>query len=104
MTANSSGYYPLLHRILVQPIEVEIKKGTIFIPEEVSNRDEMVQVEGVIIACGPEVFSDKPNSRVPKPGDIVLFAKLAGFFVKGEDGKKYRMINDLDLVAIKGGN
>ncbi len=101
---NTSGWFPLLHRVLVLPTEVEIKKGAIYIPEEISNRDEQVQVVGVVVATGPEVFSDKPNSVVPKEGDTVMFSKLAGFFVLGEDGKKYRMINDLDLVAVQGRN
>ena len=99
---NTSGWFPLLHKVLVLPEEVEIKKGAIFIPDEVSVRDEQAQVQGVLVAVGPEVFSDKPNSVIPKPGDTVMFAKLAGFFVAGDDGKRYRMIQDLDLVALKG--
>ena len=100
--SNTSGWFPLLHRVLVKPVEVEIKKGAIYIPDDVTMRDEQAQIEGVVVALGPEVFSDKPNSVMPKPGDTVMFAKLAGFFVKGVDGQKYRMINDLDLVAVKG--
>ena len=99
---NNSGWFPMLHRVLVMPIEVEIKKGAIYIPDEISARDEQAQVEGFFIAAGPEAFSDKPHSTLPKPGDKVMFSKLAGFFVLGDDGKKYRMINDLDLVSIKG--
>lgn len=99
---NTSGVFPLLHRVLVKQAEVEIKKGAIYIPDDISIRDEMAQVEGVVIAVGPEVFSDQPNSSLPKAGDVVLYAKLAGFFVLGDDGCKYRIINDLDLVAVKG--
>ena len=99
---NNSGWFPLLHKIIILPEEVDIKKSMIYVPEEFTARDEQVQVLGTVVACGPEVFSDKPNSTVPKPGDVVMFAKLAGHFFKGVDGIKYRMIQDLDIVAVKG--
>ena len=99
---NMSGWFPLLHRVLVLPEEVEIKKGAIYVPEEFTARDEQAQVTGVFVAAGPEAFKDQRNSVLPKPGDNVMFGKLAGFFVRGADGKKYRMINDLDLVAVQG--
>jgi len=99
---NESGWFPLLHKIVVIPEEVEIKKSAIYVPEEFTQRDDQAQVMGTVVACGPEVFSDKPNSVVPKPGDVVMFAKLAGYFFKGSDGKKYRMIQDLDLAAVRG--
>ena len=99
---NTSGWFPLTHSVIVIAAEVEIKKGAIYIPDEFTARDEQAQVQGTIIACGPETFSDKHSSVVPRPGDVVMFAKLAGYFFKGVDGKKYRMINDLDLKAVRG--
>lgn len=102
MSENTSGWFPALHRVLVLPEELEIRQGAVYIPEEITLKDEQVQIEGVVIGCGPEVFGDQPNSTVPKIGDTVMFAKLAGFFIKGVDGKRYRMINDLDIVAFKG--
>lgn len=106
--SNTSGWFPLLHRVLVKPEETELekleKKSGLIISGLETVREEQAQVTGTVVAAGPEVFSDKPNSRVPQEGDVVMFAKLAGFFVKGADGQKYRMINDLDIVAIKGYN
>jgi len=103
---NSSGWWPCLHRVLVLPEETEIQKTAtssgIYLPDEITARDEQANVAGVFIAAGPEAFKDQKNSVLPKAGDKVMFGKLAGFFVAGDDGKKYRMINDLDLVAIKG--
>jgi len=99
---NGSGWFPLTHSVIVITEEVEIKKGAIFVPDEFTVRDEQAQVQGILVACGPETFSDKRNSRIPQPGDRVMFAKLAGYFFKGDDGKKYRMINDLDLKAVRG--
>lgn len=99
---NKTGWFPMLHKIIIVPEEVDIKKGAIYVPEEFTARDEQVQVLGTVVACGPEVFSDKPNSQAPKPGDVVMFAKLAGYFFKGIDGKKYRMIQDLDICAVQG--
>lgn len=101
---NNSGWFPLLHKIIVLPKDAEIKKGQVYIPEEFTQRDDQIQVEGVVVALGPEVFSDKRNSVAPKLGDTIMFGKLAGSFFKGLDGVKYRMIQDLDLVAIKGGS
>lgn len=99
---NTSGWFPLLHKIVVLPEEAKIKKGAIYIPPEYTQRDDMVQVTGIVVACGPEVLSDKPSSVVPKPGDVIMFGKLAGSFFQGVDGITYRMIQDLDLVAIRG--
>jgi co-chaperonin GroES (HSP10) len=101
---NTSGWFPLLHKILVLPeqIETTTASGIVYVLDKDVQREQMIQVQGVVVACGPEVFSDKPNSTVPVPGDFVMFSKLAGFYVDGEDGVKYRMIQDLDLVAVKG--
>jgi co-chaperonin GroES (HSP10) len=101
---NTSGWFPLLHRVLVKPTQTDIEKAAeasgIQLVDSTTALDAQVQVEGTVIATGPEVFCDQPNSTVPSPGDLVMFGKLSGFFVRGYDGKKYRMINDLDLVAI----
>lgn len=105
-TENTSGWYPLLHKVLVLPEETEFekqaKKSTIVLLDHATSRDEQAQVDGIFIAAGPEAFSDQHNSVLPETGQRVMFAKLAGFFVQGKDGKKYRMISDLDLVAIQG--
>jgi len=101
---NNSGWYPLLHRILVypKPVETKTEGGIVYVLEVDKRREEMAQVTGIVVACGPETFSDQPNSKVPQAGDEIMFGKLSGFFVRGTDGKEYRMINDLDVVAVKG--
>ncbi len=96
----------MLHHIIVIQAQTEDEKRAakagIELPEEYKKRDEMVQVTATVVACGPEVFSDKPNSIVPSPGDVVMYKKLAGFYFDGDDGVKYRMIQDLDIAGIKG--
>jgi len=103
---NKSGWFPLLHKIIILPEETEMekleKKTGFIIPGLEGEREAQVQVRGTVIAVGPEVFSDQPHSIVPMPGDVVMFSKLSGYFFDGEDGIKYRMIQDLDLAAVKG--
>lgn len=103
---NTSGYFPLLAKIVILPEQTDLQKTAaragIEIPDMTNARDAQVQVKGTVVACGPEVFSDQPHSIPPQPGDVVMFSKLAGYFFDGEDGVKYRLIQDLDLALIKG--
>ena len=64
-----------------------------------SQRESMAQTEAEVVALGNTAYSDQP---VPwcQVGDKVVFAKYAGTICQGNDGKTYRLINDLDVKAI----
>lgn len=100
MTANTSGLAPVEYKILIEPTEVEkISPGGIVLPDSTSEKEKMAQVRGKLIAVGGNAFEDW-HGDVPQVGQEVYFAKYAGFNIKGDDGKFYRLCNDKDLAAI----
>lgn len=102
--SNPSGIRPTEFKVLILPVEVTDKIGSIYIPDEHKDRAQFAQMEGVLVALAPLAFTyDKwegIEDQRPKVGDKVLFAKFAGFEHKGKDGKKYRVVNDKDVSAI----
>ena len=100
--SNESGYFPVGHNILVVPKLTEARTDSgIYLPEDKVARENQVQITGVVVGIGEECWSDK-KTRYCNVGDEVMFAKLKGFFIDGDDGNKYRMLMDLDILAIKG--
>ena len=97
---SEHGINPKGHRILVLPDEVETKSagGIITSVGVQALREELAQVDGVVVAMGNTCFSDQPEPWC-QVGDRVIFGKYSGIMRGGKDGKKYRVINDLDVVA-----
>jgi co-chaperonin GroES (HSP10) len=98
--SKSHGIHPKGHRVLVLPDEVETttKSGIITATGTQVLREELAQVDGIVVAMGNTCYSDQPESWC-KLGDRVIFGKYSGIIRFGKDGKKYRIINDLDVVA-----
>jgi co-chaperonin GroES (HSP10) len=97
---NNSGIYPKGHRVLVMPFAVEekTKSGIIISTATEKRREEMAQMEGILISIGNTAWADvkEPFANV---GDRVMFAKFAGILKTGKDGVEYRILNDLEIVA-----
>jgi len=97
---NTSGLRPVGRAVLVEPYEPEVKKGLIHIPENVSDKTQMVEQRAVVVEVGPAAWSDEPTPRA-RAGDKVLVSKYAGYLAKGTmDGKTYRFINCNDVFAV----
>lgn len=98
---NESGIYPVGHRILILPEQVEEKTeaGIILHTGSQKSREEMAQVNGIVVEVGTTAYSDQPSPWC-KAGDKVIFGKYSGLIYDGCDEKKYRIINDLDVVAV----
>lgn len=94
--SNPSGITPVFDRILILPLEVEEKtaSGIILATAETSEREQLANTTGEIIAVGEEV----PDGVV-LVGMKVGYAKYAGLMYRGKDGKDYRMINYDNLVC-----
>lgn len=93
------GLMPKGHRILVAPVEVEeVTKGGIILHTHNVQQEEMAQVQGYVVRMGNTCYADQPEAWC-EVGDKVMFAKYAGIVYTGKDEKKYRIINDLDVVA-----
>jgi co-chaperonin GroES (HSP10) len=103
MTINTSGINPVGHRLLVLPEEVEeLSEGGIIIHVGgQKDREQLAQIRGTVVAMGTTAYSDQKDAWC-KVGDFITFGKYSGLIYKGEetkDGKEYRVINDLDVVA-----
>lgn len=118
---NSSGFNPCGDRVVVLPDVLEEKtQGGIIIPESELNKHQLAQVTGVLIAVGPDAWTDRittverwigskwvPAERrttgyskaFAEVGDRVSFARYNGLPFDGEDGQKYRLLNDEDITA-----
>ena len=94
--SNVSGITPVFDRVLIKPLEVEEKteSGIILSTGEMTDREQLANTTGEIIALGEEV-----PEGVVSVGMKVGYAKYAGLMYKGKDNKDYRMINYDDLVC-----
>jgi chaperonin GroES len=81
---------PLDDRVLVEPIELEEKVGSIIIPDTAKEKPSM----GKVVAVGTE----EELVKLLKVGDKVLFGKYAGEEIKIE-GKKHLIIKRDDILA-----
>lgn len=103
------NYKPLGQRVLVKPLEVEEKtSGGIFLPDSAIDRDKALQQDAVIVAMGELAFKHELGGKLieypdkPKVGDVVRIVKYVGDAFVDDD--HYRLINDVDILAIKGAN
>lgn len=101
---NSSGWKPIEYNVLVKQADKQEKtQGGLYIPEPTQERNEFSETVGIIVDVSPMAFdfADWP-AHVAKPqiGDRVIFEKHAGRFVDGEDGEKYRLIKDKEVMAV----
>jgi chaperonin GroES len=88
---------PLHDHILVERVEVEIKKGGIIIPDTAKEKPQ----QGKVIAVGDGRIDEKGNKipLVVKKGDTILFGKYSGNEIKlGE--KEYLIIREDDVLGI----
>ena len=99
------GFYPVEYNVVIAPevMETTTKSGLI-IPATAKEKEDAAQVWGLLVSTSPLAFNyDKwpEDSRPPKPGDTVLYAKYGGTLVTGDDGREYRVLKDKDCIAIK---
>lgn len=88
---------PLADRVIVEPIEVEEKKGVIYIPDAAKEKPQ----QGKIIAVG-EGRRNENNALTPltlKPGDRVLYSKYGGTEIK-LDGKDLLIMREDDVLGV----
>ncbi|MEM7283311.1 MAG: co-chaperone GroES [Pseudomonadota bacterium] len=102
---NQSGWMPIEYNVMLKQVETqETTNGGVFLPGETQDRNMYGETQGTIVELSPMAFEyeDWP-SDIEKPcvGQEILFVKHAGLFVDGEDGEKYRVIKDKDVVAVK---
>lgn len=102
MAECNPGIRPTGFNVLVALVGHEKKIGSIIIPDSISDRDRLAQVEGRLVAVSPAAFdfASFPDGTAPKAGDAVMFAKFGGIVVNGKDGREYRLLTDKDVSAV----
>ncbi len=95
---NTSGIRPINLNVLVLPDPVEEKQGSIYLPDDAKQKREWAQTKGTIVDLCPDAFSEMTDR--PSPGARCLFARHNGNQVKGEDGKEYRLLKDVDITGL----
>jgi co-chaperonin GroES (HSP10) len=104
---NKSGCEPVGDRVLILPDIAATSSGSIRLPDDVVDRMQLSSSSGVIVSCGEDAFawnSDRTrpfNGYKPKAGDRVHFEKYAGKEIVGDDGVKYRLVDDKAIGGIK---
>lgn len=93
---------PAGHRVLVLPDKIKEKTdGGLFIPEQTRDREQKAAQMGTVIAVGVQAWegfgSGEPWAAV---GDRVFFARYGGVEVDASDGRKLRLMNDEDILAV----
>lgn len=101
---NSSGFVPCEFNVIVKPDPVEERTaGGLIKPETTKDREEFSTTKATIVAVAPMAFNDDvwPGDMAkPDAGTRCLIAKHAGAVVDGDDGEKYRIVKDKDVVAL----
>lgn len=96
---NPSGLHPLGRAVLIKPMDPEITKGVIVIPDSVKEGHKMREIRGQVMEVGPEAWREERQPRA-KPGDFVLISQWCGVVLQGvDDGEWYRMVNGDDVYC-----
>lgn len=103
------GVTPHEFTVLVLQREIEERTiGSIIVPESSRDREQDAAVEGLLVAVSPAAFTYEGTAEtyangLPKPqvGQFVLFRRYGGVEIDGDDGRKYRLMNDKDIIAVR---
>lgn len=76
--------------------------GGVFLPDSMKDKNQVVEQRGRLVAISPVAFdfANFSEEELPKVGDAVIIAKLSGVQVDGQDGRKYRLVQDRDVLAV----
>ncbi|CAB4212748.1 GroS Co-chaperonin GroES (HSP10) [uncultured Caudovirales phage] len=95
---------PLGYRVSILMDKSEEKIGSIFIPEKTRMLSDESSETGTILELGPLAYRGLANgeSKEPwvKPGDRVYFKAYGGQKFSFESGRKIRIVNDEDIIAL----
>lgn len=102
--ARSALPEPVGYRILVEPIEVDQKVGSVFLPEQMAADARHLVYVGKVVAFGPDAYGHaKFNGRAwCQPGDFVVYGRYAGQVAKVRGQRKvheFKFVNDDEILA-----
>lgn len=106
---------PVLHRVLVRPLELDVydetyeraKASNIIIAQTEDNKYIRNQVDqGIVVAIGPTAFLDyvvRYNQDIPvRVGDLVTYVRHAGKWIDDPDNKdkQLMLLQDEDVICV----
>jgi co-chaperonin GroES (HSP10) len=97
---NSSGIHPKGYTLLILLDEVEESTGIIAKTQDRVAADQLAQTNATVIEIGPMCWSEETEPRA-QVGDKIIFRLYAGEIKTGADNKKYRIIDDRSLYAVR---
>ncbi len=102
---NESGLRPVEYKVVVKPDSVEKKTaGGIIITERHSDRQQMAQVKGTLVAVGGKAFTGScwGEEEVLKlvPGARVCYDKYEGITFYGADEDEYKLLIDKGIAGL----
>ena len=98
---NESGLIPVGHRVLLLPEVIEKTTASgIILADEYKDKAQMAQIIATVVAVGDGCWLDTVVANWCEVGDRVVIGKFAGLLYDGADEKKYRIVNDMDIVAL----
>lgn len=100
MFENKSGLKQLCeYKCLVLPDPVEEKTaGGLYKPDTIRDREKYQMTKATFVLRSERAFRDW-GGYIPEPGDRVLVSVYAGSFIKGDDGKDYKLVTDKDVYG-----
>ncbi len=104
--SNESGIEPIGCKVLILTDEFsEVTEGGVYMTTAIVDRNNEGAESGVLVDVGPDAFATMKSgrswvSRKPIPGNHVYYTKYAGLIAMGNDGKKYRLMDDDCVGAI----
>lgn len=107
MTMDLIKYNPTEYNVLVRLERATEKRGSLYMPDEKVERDQAMNIRGVLVKASPLAFTydswdNVPDDEKPQVGDRVVISKGAGLYITDKesgDGEFYRFIKDKDVVA-----
>ncbi len=95
---NDTGIEITADKVLVKPLPVEEKtKGGIVLASVTTQREELAQMVGVVLAIG-QTCAHCPEMAGIEIGDTIVHAKYAGVELP-VDGVKYRVMRAQDVIG-----
>jgi len=95
---NDSGLHPLGRAVLLWPLETGLKTTKIQLPDNVKQRQMILDTVGWVVEMGSECYKDEGGVRCAV-GDPVIVAAMSGSMRDGKDGAIYRFVNHRDIYG-----
>jgi len=103
----SSGFEKITgnHVLVKEYFTEKVSAGGIVIPDAHAEKEQHASIAAQVVALGPFAFEEEREGGHdhPQPGDRVVIERYSGRFVTGNDGARYRIVKDGDVLCVCNG-